>query len=146
MGTIFDVFPEDLLEAVADKLKASYPGVEAPKEAMYWKTASFKEIPPIDFQRFWLIRSASIMRKLYRGPIGVNRLKKAYGGRIKSTVHLEHSSRGSGAILRRILQQLEKAKLVKKAEKKGRTLTNEGRSLLDKSAADILKKERTLSQ
>jgi small subunit ribosomal protein S19e len=144
---IYDCFPEDVIENLAAKLKdpKNNPGVEAispPKESIYWKTSQTKEMPPIDSENFWYIRAASIMRKLYRGPIGVNRLKKQYGGRHKNTTHREHVFPGSGAIIRRILQQLEKAQLVKKADKDGRELTNAGRSMLDKTAAEILKQER----
>jgi small subunit ribosomal protein S19e len=138
---IYDVFPEDLLAGVAAKLKER-PGVEPPKESQFWKTGWFKEFPPDDPKEFWYVRAASIMRKIYRGPIGVNHLKKAYGGRDPGHMRLAHSARGSGAIIRRILQQLEKAGLVATAEKKGRILTKEGRSLLDKVAAEIVKAEQ----
>lgn len=108
---------------------------------MFWKTGWYKEYPPVDYQNFWYIRAASILRKLYRKPIGVNHLKKEYGGRSPGYVHLKHSANGSGAIIRRILQQLEKAGLVQKTDKKGRIITNKGRSLLDATAAEILKTE-----
>ena len=147
MPTIYDVLPDELIDTVAGKLKdkKNNPGVEPivpPKDAIHWKTASFKEFPPMDEENFWYMRAASILRKLYSKTLGVNRLKRAYGGRSKNHVHLKHYLPGSGAIVRRILQQLEDAKLVKKTEKNGRALTNAGRSLLDKSAAEILKKER----
>jgi small subunit ribosomal protein S19e len=139
-----DVFPEDLIAAIAAKLKdkASYPGVEPPTESVFWKTASIREFAPTDTNNFWYIRAASMLRKLYKGGTGVNRLKKQYGGRTGSVMHAEHSKPGSGAIIRRIFQQLESANLVKKTEKRGRELTNAGRSLLDKTAAEIKKNER----
>ena len=59
----------------------------------------------------------------------------------KKILHLKHSSKGSGAIIRRVLQQLEKAGYVRTTEKNGRELTNSGRSLLDKTAAEIQKSE-----
>lgn len=144
----YDVFPEDLIANVADKLKdkKAYPGVEPPKEVIFWKTAAVREFPPNEPIDFWYIRAASILRKLYRGTIGVNRLKKQYGGRTGNAMHTEHSKPGSGAIVRRIFQQLEKAQLVKKTDKNGRELTNAGRSLLDKAASDILKKERSVAK
>jgi len=42
--------------------------------------------------------------------------------------------KGSGNIIRKILQQLEKAELIKQNEqgRKGRIVTNKGRSFLDK--------------
>ncbi|WP_457559657.1 30S ribosomal protein S19e [Candidatus Harpocratesius sp.] len=139
---IYDVYPQDLISAVAEKLKAEET-IKAPKEAMFWKTGWFKEYPPVDYQNFWYIRAASLLRKLYRKPIGVNRLKKEYGGRDPGYVHLKHSAKGSGSIIRRILQQLEKAGYVQKTEKNGRHITNKGRSLLDKSAAEIIRAELT---
>ena len=86
-----------------------------------------------------------MLRKLYRRPIGVNRFKKIYGGRSPGKVHLKHSATGSGKIIRVILQQLEKAGFVYKTKGKGRELTNEGRSLLDKTAANIFQAETTTS-
>ena len=100
-----------------------------------------REFPPSNYKMFWYIRGASLLRKLYRGSIGVNRLKKVYGGRTPGYVHLKHSSTGSGAIIRRILQQLEKAGYVQKTDKNGRILTNAGRSLLDKTAASLQRAE-----
>ncbi|MHA1888527.1 MAG: 30S ribosomal protein S19e [Promethearchaeota archaeon] len=139
---MYDVYPQDLISAVAEKLKAEDP-IKAPKEAMFWKTGWFKEFPPVDYKNFWYVRAASLLRKLYRKSIGVNRLKKEYGGRDPGYVHLKHSAKGSGAIIRRILQQLEKAGYVQKTEKNGRMLTNKGRSLLDATAAELLKAEST---
>lgn len=114
--------------------------IEAPKDSVFWKTGWFKEFPPVD-PDFWYIRAASILRKLYREPIGVNRFKKIYGGRSPGFMHLNHSASGSGKIIRVILQQTEKAGLTKTIKGKGRILTNEGKSILDKTAAEILKQE-----
>lgn len=134
------MYPLDLINAVAEKLKG-LKELKAPKEAMFWKTAWSREFPPDDYENFWYIRAASLLRKLYRKPIGINRLKKVYGGRSPGYVHLKHSSKGSGAIIRRILQQLEKAGFVRTTDKNGRELTNAGRSILDKTSAEILKSE-----
>jgi small subunit ribosomal protein S19e len=136
---IYDVQAGELIPAVAAKLK-EIKEIAAPTGAKFWKTGWFKEFPPEDAENFWFIRGASLMRKLYRNPIGVNHLRKQYGGRVTNVVHLAHSAQGSGAIIRRLLQQLEKAKLVQKTEK-GRELTNLGRSLLDKTAAELLRSE-----
>lgn len=120
---------------MAEKLK-EIKAIEAPKDMRFWKTGWFKEFPPTA-DDFWYIRGASILRKLYRHSVGVNRFKKVYGGRSPGFAHLKHSASGSGAIIRRILQQLEKAGYVQKTDKNGRELTNSGRSLLDKTAAEI---------
>ena len=139
---IYDVLPQDLINAVAMQLKTDN-SLQVPEEAKFWKTSWIREFPPEDYKMFWYIRGASLLRKLYRSSIGINRLKKVYGGRTPGYVHLKHSSTGSGAIIRRILQQLETAGLVQKTDKKGRILTNAGRSLLDKTAATLQRAEST---
>ncbi|WP_371806833.1 40S ribosomal protein S19 [Candidatus Lokiarchaeum ossiferum] len=138
------MYPQDLIAAVSEKLK-EIDTIEAPKEMMFWKTSWIREYPPVDYENFWYIRAASLLRKLYRKPIGINRLKKVYGGRSPGFVHYNHSASGSGAIIRRILQQLEKAGFVKKTEKSGRELTNAGRSILDKTAAEISRTESKIT-
>lgn len=51
----------------------------------------------------------------------------------------EHSRKAGGAIIRKALQQLEKAGLVKTISGRGRVLTDEGRSLLDRLAFEVKK-------
>jgi len=58
----------------------------------------------------------------------------------------KHKRRGGGFIVRRPLEQLEKAGLVKTVERRGRAITKEGASLLDTLAGEIersMKKEST---
>jgi small subunit ribosomal protein S19e len=126
-----------LIEEVSLIIKENQGAVQPPPESIFWKTGWFKEFPPVN-PDFWYIRAASMLRKLYRKPIGVNRFEKIYGGRSPGRVHKKHSARGSGKIIRLILQQLEEDGYVIKSKRMGRKLTNEGRSLLDKSAAKIL--------
>ena len=95
-----------------------------------------------DQEDWWYIRAASVLRTLYlRGgkPVGVERLRTKYGGRTGRRVRPEHFKKGSGHIIRLILQQLEEAGLVTKVEKKGRKITPQGISFLDKVAARIAK-------
>ena len=54
---VYDVYPNDLIVAVAEKLK-KIPGVTPPDASQFWKTASFKEKAPIDQENFWYIRCA----------------------------------------------------------------------------------------
>ena len=83
----YDVYPIDLINAVADKLK-KIKGITPPEQSKFWKTASFKEKAPIDQENFWYVRCASLLRKLYvRHEIGVNKLRKEYGGRDQNHVH-----------------------------------------------------------
>ncbi|RLE82861.1 MAG: 30S ribosomal protein S19e, partial [Thermoprotei archaeon] len=90
---------------------------------------------------WWYIRAASIMRKLYmRGrPVGIERLRTAYGGRADLGMARKHFKKGGGSNIRKILQQLEAAGLVMKVDRQGRTLTPLGRSLMDRVATRVFK-------
>jgi small subunit ribosomal protein S19e len=88
----------------------------------------------------WYIRSASLLRKIYiEGPIGVDHLRKEYGGRTSRGTVGKHKRSGGGAIVRNILEQLGKAGLVETVEKKGRKVTVKGASVLDSLAREVLK-------
>ena len=88
-----------LIKTLAEKLK-EYPEIKPPEGSIFWKSAHFKELAPIDSENFWYVRSASILRKIKRfGPIGVNHLRKHYGGRNrKGSGNRAPSSRRSAAI------------------------------------------------
>jgi len=101
------------------------------------KTSSHTSRQPEDTS-WWFTRAASILRKTYiHGPIGVEQLRADYGGRHRKGSIREHVRKGSGANVRKILQQLEAAGLIETTKNKGRTITSEGRRTLDKLAADI---------
>lgn len=126
-----------LIEVIAEKLR-EYPEVSPPEGSEFWKTAFFKELAPHDSENFWYIRCASILRKVKKyGPIGVNKLRKFYGGRNRKGPGLNHSAKGSGKIIRLALQQLENANLLENIEKKGRVVSAEGLSLLERTAYTI---------
>jgi len=88
-------------------------------------------------------RTASVLRQIYRfGPIGVSKLRSKYGGKKNRGTKPEHFYKGSGNILRKIIQQLEKEGFVKKDLKsvhKGRSITAKGKKFLDDIAAKISK-------
>ncbi len=131
--------PQALIEEVAKYLKENVEEVKPPEWAMYVKTGCHKERVPED-PDWWYKRCASLLRKLYlHGPVGVERLRTAYGGRKDLGHRREHFRKAGGAIIRKALQQLEAAGLVTKVEGKGRVLTPEGRSLLDRIAAKIFR-------
>jgi small subunit ribosomal protein S19e len=137
--SIYVIQPLVLIRAVAEKLK-EYPEIKPPKGSEFWKTAFFKELAPIDSENFWYVRCASLLRKISKGgEIGVNRLRKAYGGRNRTGQGYFHSAKGSGKIIRVALQQLEQAKLIVKVEKKGRRISREGESLLERTAYSMLR-------
>jgi len=141
MPTVYDVEPNRLVERVSHYLMENVPEVSPPPWASYVKTGVHKERPP-DREDWWYVRCASLLRKLYvHGPLGVSRLRREYGGRKKGKMRHEHAKPGSGNILRKALQQLEKAGLVKTVQGRGRILTEKGQSLLDEVAAQILREE-----
>ena len=72
------------------------------------------------------------------GPVGVMSLRTFYGGKKDRGVTPEVFRKGSGAIIRNALHQLEDAGLVEKVEG-GRVVSPKGRSFLDKTAGEIIK-------
>lgn len=138
--SIYTVEPSKLIHSIAEKLK-EYPEIAPPEGSKFWKTAFFKEMAPVE-EDFWYIRCASLLRKINKsGSIGVNRLRKKYGGRNRRGSGLNHSAKASGKIIRVALQQLEKAKLIEVTEKNGRKIAKEGHSLLERTAYSILRKK-----
>jgi small subunit ribosomal protein S19e len=139
--SIYIVEADKMIKALAEKLK-DYSEIKPPEGSQFWKTAFFKELAPEDSENFWFIRCASLLRKIKKfGPIGVNRLRKYYGGRNRKSAGLHHSAKGSGKIIRVALQQLEGANLIQKQEKMGRIVSTEGTSLLDRTAYTLLRKK-----
>lgn len=131
--------PQVLIDELAKYLKENVEEVKPPEWALYVKTGSHKERVPDD-PDWWYKRCASLLRKIYlNGPVGIERLRTVYGGRKNMGTVREHFRKAGGAIIRNTLQQLEKAGLVEKTPR-GRILTNKGRSLIDKIAAQIFKK------
>ncbi len=132
---------QDLINELAKYLKENYSDVIKPPEwAAYVKTSPHKERIP-DNPDWWYIRCASLLRKLYvHGPVGIERLRTAYGGR-KDLGHIrEHFRKSGGSVIRKILQQLEAAGLVTKLDKRGRVLTPQGMALLDGLAAKLFRR------
>ena len=143
MASVFDVNANELIEKAAEELK-KIEVMKMPEWAKFVKTSTARERPPIK-QDWWYSRAASILRKLYilDRPIGTNKLKSAYGGRKNRGHKPEHKFPGSGKVIRTVLQQLEEASLIEKSKKglrKGRIITNKGKSLLEK---DELKSKKS---
>lgn len=134
METALDVDANALIGNVAEKLKGMK--LEKPKLIDIVKSGAHAERPPED-ENFWYIRCASILRQTYaRNEVGVNRLRRHYGGRKSRGVKPEKHYPAGGGVIRKALQQLEKAGLLKR-EKTGRILTAEGRKLLDRAAKEV---------
>ena len=147
MPTMYDEDTQDLILKAAEELK-KIPEIKAPAWAPFVKTGMHKERPPVSGD-WWYLRTASVLRTVYSlGPIGTAKLRTKYGGKKNRGVKKEHFFKGSGNILRKSLQQLEKAGFVKFAEKgvhKGRIVTPKGKSFLDKIAARIHKPSQSKS-
>ena len=140
--SVFLVKPGKLIHSVAEKLK-EFESIQPPEGSQFWKTAHFREKAPEDSENFWWIRCASILRKIKKyGPLGVNRLRKHYGGKDSTKRGLKHSKKASGKIIRLALQQLEDANLLQSTKKRGRKLTPEGTSFLERTAYSILREKK----
>jgi len=130
-----DKFVERLKEELK-KLKEISP----PEWAKFVKSGPHRERPPQQ-EDFWYIRTASTLRRIYvDGPVGIERLRSYYGGKKKRGHKPDHFRKASGNIIRKILQQLEKAGLVEKVAK-GRKITSRGQKLLDRIAYEVSKHE-----
>jgi len=128
----------ELIKALSQYLKEHVKEVSPPEWAGFVKTGVHKERAPTD-PDWWYVRAASIMRKLYiHGPLGIETLRTVYGGRKKKRKAMEHHYKASGAVIRKILQQLEIAGYVEKVDGEGRRLTPKGVSLVDKIAHRLL--------
>jgi small subunit ribosomal protein S19e len=140
MVTIHDVNASELIKKTASSLK-NEEEIKEPDWAKFVKTGASKERPPVE-RDWWFTRSASVLRKVYvLGPIGVSKLRKKYGGKKNRGHKPGKFYKGGGNILRKVLQQLEKAELIKYAEKgvhKGRIITPKGKKFLDKIATEIV--------
>src|SRR3989338_9362684 len=139
MATIYDVPQNELVEKAGEELK-KIPQIQPPSWAAFVKTGMHKERPPVK-KDWWHTRTASVLKKVYKfGPVGISKLKAKYGGRKNRGHAPEHSYRGSGSIIRKIIQQLDAAGFTKKTEKglhKGRVITPKGKSFMDKIATQI---------
>lgn len=141
MTTLYDVPPEDLIEALTEVL-AEEEALEEPDWLEFTKSGADRELPP-EQEDFWHRRAASLLRKVaIDGPVGVGSLQTEYGtakqGTNRYKVRPRRQAEGSGNIIRTALQQLEEVGYVEIGEGEGRKVTPEGHSLLDDTAADVL--------
>ncbi len=144
-----DVPPQKLIAALAKTLETDYESIKAPDWANYVKTGVSRERRPTQ-KDWWEVRSAALLRAIATlGPIGVNKLRTKYGGRKNRGHRPDRFVRASGNIIRKSLQQLEAAGLVKAKQEgrhKGKVLTPQGHSLLTKTALAIRKEENKNTQ
>jgi len=133
--SIYTVKPEELIKLAKEELK-KYNEMTPPEWTAFVKTGAGKERAPA--QKDWYyIRAASVLRKLYvKSPVGISRLRGMYSSKKSKGVQPERVYKGSGAVIRKILQAFEKIGFVSKT-KRGRSLTPKGVSFLDKLASQI---------
>jgi small subunit ribosomal protein S19e len=110
-----------------------------PEWAQFVKSGPAKE-RPIDDEDFWYKRAASVLRNIYKtGSVGVQRLRTKYGSKKNRGFKPEAFRKGSGKIIRVILQQADKAGFTEiqkpirgvKSKKPGRILTDKGNKFLE---------------
>lgn len=124
------------IKALAEELK-QVKEIEPPVWTPYVKTGAHKERPPVE-KDWWYMRTAAILRSVYLlGPIGTSKLRTKYGGKKRRGYQPPEFRKGSGSIVRKCLQQLEKAGFIEKKAigvHKGRSLTRKGNEFLKKAA------------
>ena len=136
MAKVFDVPADLLIGKLSENLKNE--DIPAPSWIPFVKTGAHADKPPQD-PDWWYTRCASILRKIYlRGPIGVNELRRIYGGGRPSGYGAAHHKSAGGAIIRNAIHGLEKLGYLEKVEKKGRVISRQGMKKLDRLATDIL--------
>jgi small subunit ribosomal protein S19e len=137
--TIYEIEGIKLIEKAAEELK-KLEQLKMPEWAKFVKTSAARERQPVK-QDWWYVRAASILRKIcMKGPIGVSKLRKDYGGRVRRGHKRKRVYPGSGKIIRVILQQLEKAEFIKQGEKsghKGRVITSKGLKFLNSMSKEL---------
>lgn len=97
---------------------------------------------------WWYFRAAALLRKIaLRGPIGTEKLRTVYGSRKRRGHQPPEFRKTGGSAIRKALQQLQAAGFVKykdKGIKKGRIITPQGLSFLEKIAKSIKEQQNKL--
>jgi len=137
--TVRDVHARKLVWVVKEELK-SVKEIKPPAWSAYAKSGVNRQRPP-EQPDFWYIRGASLLRRIYLdGPVGVEKLRTFYGGRKRRRTKPARFRKGSGSLVRKLLQQLETAGFVEKEKKgSGRKITSKGRKFLDNIANKVAK-------
>jgi small subunit ribosomal protein S19e len=132
-----DVEPKRLIGKASEEMK-KMAEFKPPEWAVFVKTGISRERPPTQ-PDWWYTRAAAVLRKLYIHPegIGVQKLRNMYGSRKNRGHKPEHKYKASGAILRRVMKQLEAAGFVKTEKSKGRIITQKGKAFLSNIAKEM---------
>jgi small subunit ribosomal protein S19e len=139
MVTVKDVPADKLIAKLKEELK-QVKEIQPLEWSYFVKSGVHKERPPQQ-EDFWYLRSASVLRRIYLdGPVGTERLRSYFGGRKGRGHKPARFRKASGAIIRKILQQLEASGLIEKNQnKEGRKISNKGRKFLDRIAYEVSK-------
>jgi len=128
---------EKLVLGLAERLKRDFDEVKPPRYALFVKTSSSNIEPPKSLD-WWYVRAGSILRKLaIKGCMGVGDFSYEYGGRRRRGRSRERFVAGARGHVRRILAQLEAARLVEK-KGDGRVLSKAGWELVLNVAGELL--------
>lgn len=136
---VYEMRANEYNKKLAEALKQILEFKE-PEWALFVKSGVAKKRPPQEID-FWHKRAASILRQIYiNKTVGVNRLKTRYGSRQNRGMRPEKFKKGSGKMIRVILQQAEKAGLLEKknepGKRAGRCLTEKGKEFLENIKSD----------
>lgn len=127
------------IEKLVEELK-KLGAIKIPEWSLYAKTGANTARPPSRAD-WWYFRAAALLRKIaLRGPIGTEKLRTVYGGRKRRGHKPPEFRKTGGSAIRKVLQQLQAAGFVKykdKGIKKGRIITPQGLSFLEKTAKSI---------
>jgi small subunit ribosomal protein S19e len=142
MKRSYNVPKQDLILKLTEELK-KVKDISAPAWSEFVKTGANKARPPKNSD-WWHTRSASVLVRISElGPIGVSKLRVKYGGKKRRGHQPPEFRMASGNILRKILQQFEKAGLAKQvivSGHKGRIVTPKAISLINTAAKSTDKK------
>jgi small subunit ribosomal protein S19e len=131
---VYDFEQQEYNLKLAEALK-KIPEFKKPEWADFVKSSSGKE-RPIDDRDFWHKRAASVLKQIYRSKvIGVSRLRTKYGTRKNRGMKPERFAKGSGKIIRSILQQCDKAGFTEMIKAHKGTKIRPGRKLTEKGLA-----------
>lgn len=137
MVDVKKVPPELLINNLVQTLKSD-KRIEVPEWAGFLKAGIHREKSWEDPDWYYK-RLASTLRKVYvKGPIGISKLSEEYGGRVDRGSKSYHPAKGSRFIVRKMLLELETLGYVKK-DRKGRTVSPSGSSILDKASKEVMK-------
>jgi small subunit ribosomal protein S19e len=137
-NSVYDLSAQEYNLKLADALK-KVPEFKEPEWVKFVKSGPAKE-RPIEDEDFWHKRAASVLRNIYKkGSVGVQRLRTKYGSKKNRGFKPEEFRKGSGKIIRVILQQADKAGFTEiqkpvrgvRSKKPGRILTDKGKKFME---------------